>query len=258
MVTPVRFTSGIVQDAVWQPLAHMGQPDPFFYNTWSQDFDMPYPTGAVTSTLGGGGTVALTAGDGGLELFTTNASTPLVTDYVSQQSAVASFALIPATSTVAGKKTFFLCRMNLSDVTNAAFIQGLVAPNTTPFTSIADGIYFSKVTGSTTINLTSVVGSVATTVAIPTAAITLANNAYFDLGFYVTQQGTINVYANNNSVGYIPQSGTGATTPNRGAVAAITPAALTAVVLAPLSGVQSGTATSKTMTMDYLLVARER
>lgn len=253
MASPVRFTSGFTQDAPWQPLGAMGQPDPFFYNNWFQDFDMPYPTGTVTNTLGGGGSIALTAGDGGIELFTTNASTPLVTDYVSQQSAIASFAL------VAGKKTFFLCRMNLSDVVNAAFVQGLVSPNTTPFTSIQDGITFSKGTGGTTITLTSIVGGVTTgSVAIPTAAFTLANNTYFDLGFVVTQQGEIRVFANNNSVGYIPQSGTGATTPNRGAVAAVTPTSLTAVVLAPLSAVNSGTATSKTMSMDYLLVARER
>lgn len=252
---PVRFTSGFTQNAPWQMVAQMGQPDPAFYNTFFNDFDVRYPSTNFTTTATGNGAITAIAGDGGILQWTTNTSTPLATDLVSIQTVVANFSLVPGNGP---HKTFFTTRISLSDVTNAAFITGLMAITATPFTGTPDGIYFSKASGSTTINLIHVFSGVSTSVAIPTAAITLANNTYVDLGFY--SDGKLNIYAfaGNNFEGYLPQSGTGATTQNKGPVASMVVPALTTTLLSATHALQSGTASSKTMNADWVLAARER
>jgi len=256
MPTPVRFTSGFTQDAPWQPLAQSGFPNPFFYHVDADDFNA-FGTGAFTATNTGNGTTALTPVDGGALLFTTNSSTPAGTDVSSIQRAAASFSFVPQTSSVAGKKSFFLTRLQVSDATNAAFNVGLMNTTTTPFAA-TDGLYFNKASGAANnLQLVSMVGSTPTTIAIPTAAYTLANNTNIDLGWYFDGKGNVYAFVNGNMVGYIPQSGTGSTLPNRGPVAAGTPT-LTTAVLNPTLAIQSGTASSKTMTVDFFLAARER
>lgn len=265
MATPVRYSSGFTQDQVWQPLAQIGIPNPFFYHVFQDDFN-EVDTNRYTTTANTNGTAAATAGDGGLALLTTNSSTPLATDIVQLQGKVASFAFVPATSTVAGKKAVFLTRIQLSSASNAGFIVGLTNTQTTPFVSgITDGLYFSKLTGAlNTLNLISMVGSVATTLAIPTSAYTLANATNIDLGFYVDQKGNVFAMVGTNLVGYMPQSGSGATNAvggiQRQPIAAFSgnPLTLTTANLNPTIAINSGTAASSTMTVDFVLAARER
>lgn len=164
MGTPGRSIGGISTDAPFQALADFGLPNPFFYHYWEDDFD-DFKAAAATYvvTANTNGTLANVAGDGGQIIFTTNSSTPLVTDIVSMQLPAASYMVKQ------GLKTFFMTRLGLADITNPAFNAGLIQTTTTPFT-VTDGIYFSKATGSTTLNLKVTSASTTVTTAIPTAA----------------------------------------------------------------------------------------
>lgn len=250
---PVRTPAGSTSDQVWQPLADCGAGNPFFYHSFYDDMDSSLSvTGAWTQTKTSAGTIANVAGDGGLGLFTTNASTPLVTDIASIQLPFANFSL------TAGQKLFFETRFKTSDWTNAAFIFGLIQTTTTPFTP-TDGIYFSKVTGSTSFTINSAVGSVITSATIPAAALIVSNNVNLDFAFYLNRQGDVLAFADEFLVGFIPQSGTGITSPpNAGALARLTAPTLTAVNLNPTMAIQSGTATSKTLTLDFIGAFKER
>ena len=243
---PVRYTSGVSTDFPFGPLANYGLPNPFFYHTWADDFDTLNEL--YTKTVNTNGTVAPTAGPGGLLLFTTNSSTPLITDIASIQLPAAGF------SHTAGKKLFFLTRLQLSSISNAAFRVGLLQTTTTPFTA-TDGIFFDKPTGALTgLALVSVIGSVATTLTIPTSAYTLANATNIDLSFHINRNSEILAYVGSQLVGWVPPS---STTGGHGAVARFAPS-ITTANLNPTLAVQSGTAASSTMTIDFAMAAKER
>ena len=250
---PVRLPAGQTTDWPWQPLADCGNGNPFFYHGVQDDFDSSLTTSIWTQNKTGNGTVAHTAGDGGLALFTTNTSTPAGTDYVDIQLPAASFTFTQP------KKSFFLARLQVSDVVNAAFIAGLVDTQANPFVSPTDGLYFLKASGaSNNLILRSMVGSANTDLAIPTSAYSLVNNTNIDLGWYVDRKGTVHAFVGNQLVGFIPQSGSGTLTPpSRGACAAFTPTLTTANLNVTL-GVLSGTASSKTMTADFVTAQKER
>lgn len=246
---PVRYPSGMTTDQPWQCLANYGFRNPFMYHEWEDDFDgLPSATGVYTATKTNAGTIAATAGDGGLLLFTTDA---LATDTCAIQLPTASFVLN------AGKKCFFLTRIKVSSAANTAFEAGLIQTTTTAFT-VTDGVYFTKATGSASnLILRSTVGSANTDLTIPTAAYTLADNTFIDLGFYIDRNGQINAFVDSQLVGWIPQSGTGTTLPNRGPVGTFSPTLTTATLNLTLA-VKSGTASAKTMTSDFVMVAQER
>lgn len=256
---PVRYPSGVTTDPPFGPLANYGLRNPFFYHEWEDDFDVLNPSYTQTKT-GTGAAIAMTTGQGGNLLFT--AST-VAGDACSIQLPEASFGL------AAGKKSFFLCRLALSDVTNAAFNVGLIQTTTTPFT-VTDGIYFNKASGSATnLQLVSAVGSVATDLVIPAAAYALAAGVTIDLGWYVDRSQNVYAFVGGQLVGWIPQSGTGAVNsagvpilPVVGPVAAIqqsvTPVALTAAALNFTLAVESGNTAGPTMTVDFAMAAQER
>jgi hypothetical protein len=228
----------------------MGVPSPFFYMLWQDDF--MFFNADYTATKTGNGTIAAAAGSGGTALFTTNSSAPAGGDLCSIQLPAAAFAL------TAGKKAFGLFRVKLSSATNAAFRVGMMQTTATPFTA-TDGIFFDKATGSLT-NLQVIITQASTpvTLAIPTSAYTLANNTYLDMGFYLDRLGNVYAFVASQLVGWIPQSGSGASTPSRGAVAQYVGATLPSANLNPTIAVSSGTAASSTMTADFGLIAVER
>lgn len=248
---PSRFPNGVSTDNPFGPLGNLGVPSPVGYHVWEDDFDFLNPQHVGTKT--GNGTIALTAGDGGLLLFTTNSSAPAGTDIASLQGAIASFAR-PAAS--AGKKMHFMTRLQLSSATNAAFITGLIQTTTTPFT-VTDGIYFSKATGAlNNLTLKSTIASVTTTLVIPTGAYTLANNTSIDLGFYVDRSGTIYAFVGANLIGVIPSNRPSGQV--AGPVGSIVGASITTANLNVTAAIQSGTAASSTMTVDFLTASKER
>ena len=250
--TPVRYSSGVSTDTPYGPLARHRLPNPFFSHQDADDFDWSLgAAGLWTATKTGNGTIAHTAGDGGLALFTTNSSTPAAVDICSLQRPAAGAKL------TAGNRTFYLARLQVADATNAGFIAGLIQTTTTPFT-VTDGVYFLKASGATTLILRSTVGSANTDLAIP-SALYPANATNIDLGFEVTRMGDVLAFVGSQLVGYIPQSGTGTQTPPQaGAVARLTAPTLTTAVLNHTLAIRSGTTASTTMTVDFSMVADER
>ena len=274
MVTPSRFTSGLSLDAPWQPLGRIGEPSPMFYHRKFDDFDQ-YDTNQWTTVTTSTGTVAVTPGDGGLVLATTAATNADVEGF---HAPVAGFTFSPPNgTTVAGKKLVFLARLSLSSILSG-FTAGMMNLTATPFAP-TDGVYIQKLENVAAINLISMVGSVPTSIAIPSAAYSafFANGATFDVGFLYdpsngqgsTPQGAPNLYGfiGQNLVGYQPQSGSGALNaagnPPRQPVVSFFQVnganpTLTTANLTPTVAVQAPSAAAVTMTVDFVYASKER
>ena len=254
MPTPSRFPNGISNAAPWQLFGGMGVENPFFYHQFYDDFDtVPSTSIGWTGTATSGGT------NGGSAVLTT-AATSLSTAEL--QRTQVSF------QPVAGKKLYFVARITLSDVVNAAFVAGLMPVTATPFTNPANGIWISKASSSSTFNLNVANAGVVTTTAFPAGATTLANGVSFDVGFEVTGNSAGSVGPNirgaigPNLVGYVPQSGNNsANSTNRAPNILSTAPLLTtlqATVLAPVIAVQTGNSSILTLTSDFIGAFEER
>jgi hypothetical protein len=258
---PVRNPSGATTDQPFGPFADCGNGNPAFYHQFFDDFDESFGAAGTTNlwvvTPTPGTSVVHTPGDGGIAVFTTGTGA----------GSIAQIQLPSASyTTVAGQKHFFECRIQLTNINTSAWVAGLTTTNTNPFSGfITDGIYFSKAANQTGINLIVMHGSVVSaTVAIPTAAIAqYVNGAYFDLAWYLNRKGEILIFASSQLVGFIPQSGTGSTSPptnNTGACARVTPApTLPTVPVNVTLALSNGTQTAPTtMYADFICVSKER
>jgi len=259
--TPARFFSGIQTDQKWGPLAQMGMVNPFFYNLIYDDFDGLIASDELWTIYSkSSGSIANVAGDGGQIIFTSAATSA---DVESIQSTVGNISL-PVTSNP--KKVFFLTRLKMSDITNSTAIAGLIDVTATPNLTITDGIYFLVTAAGITAYIDS--GSAhQATVAIPASVISLflANATFIDLGFYVNRQGDVEFFVGYPLVGYLLASAwTSATQPPPAGPAAAYRASVSgqltfsATLLAPTLVLSAGAAAAKTMTVDFLLAAKER
>lgn len=242
---PVRYPSGVSGDFPFGPLANFSRIHPFRYNHWVDDFDtFGSATFFYTKTVTNTGTVDHAAGNGGLVLFTTAA---LAADLCSLQLPVASFAFTK------GKRAMFMTRLQVSSAANAAFLAGLIQTTTTPFT-VTDGVYFSKATGAANnLSLNTASGSTIVANAVPTAAYTLADATNIDLAWTIDRNGDVMAFIGSDLVGWQSQN-----TATLGPVFRITAPTLPTANLNVTLAVQSGTATAKTMTVDFVLAAQER
>lgn len=261
MPTPSRFPQGITNAAAWQFFSAMGTPNPFFYHSYSDDFDLLLAnTGWVTTETTG--TATQVAGNGGIVTLATAAT---VATFVSIQRPVATF------TPIAGKKTFFAARLNLLDVTNSVIVAGLMPITATPFTASANAIWISKTAGSLQFVLNVANAGVTTSTNIPLTAFTPVNGASFDIGIAVTAGTTPNIPFSGpqiiasigpNLVGFVPQSGTGQVgSTNRAPNINGTPALITTLQttpLAPVVGVLSGTGAIETLNLDFVGAFQER
>lgn len=215
-------------------MADAGIPD----KTWafsSLDDFAKYAAGDWTITKVGTGTVAETAYDGGAILLT---NTTGGTDSICMQHPVGQHKL------VAGREHFFKFRGKLSDATNTKFQCGLINIDTTPLAT-ADGLYFYKDSAQTGFVLTSMIGSAATSVALPASCVA-ANNTEFELGFHVTASGNVYAYFNPSTGPNEPAS-----TVATGPVAKLTAPGLTQVLLSNSFSITNANAAANTLTVDY-------
>lgn len=221
---PELHPSGVGTDPPWGPLAQCGNGNPSFYHQFFDDFDQLLGVaGPYTTTSSGAGTVAHTAGDGGLALFTTGA---VAGNFESIQLPAASF-LLPGTgnnppiTSSSVKKVFYLTRLSLANATTSGLIAGLCATSATPFTagvtSVLDGLYFYKAPGSTLLQFINVMsaanspnGSQTTYNLVFATPFNFANATSVDLAFYIDKYQNVRVWAATQLFGYIPQSGSGA------------------------------------------------
>jgi len=227
MPAPTRFTNGVTTVPKTNVLGYFGLPDPTEFHTYFEDFDT-YTAGdwTVTETQAGA-TQALTDGDGGQLLLTNSAAD---NDLVSLQKVGESFKF------EAGKKLWFKARFKVSDATQSDFVVGLVITDTTPL-DVTDGVFFMKDDGDTNLDFHVEKNNTATSA----TAIATVGTSFFTVGFYYNGVDKVHYFVDGVEKGY---------------------SAVTNLVddeeLAVTVAIQNGEAAAKTMTVDYIFVAKER
>ena len=228
MFMTTRFPNGVTNVGEQSLFAAMGQLAATKFHTYFEDFD--YYTAAdwtVTETQAGA-TQALADGDGGLLLLTNTAADD---DLVALQKVGESFRF------EAGKKLFFEARFRVSDATQSDVVMGLQITDTTPL-DVTDGVFFIKADGSTSVSLLVEKNNTATTTA---SVATLANNTFVSLGFYYDGVSQVQYFVNGVSAG-----------------ASVTTNLPDDEDMTISFALQNGEAVAKTMTVDYIFVAKER
>jgi hypothetical protein len=227
------FLGGVTQDAESANLASLPFPDPTACHTWFDDFD-DYVAGQWTITETGSGTRAVGDLDGGV-LVITNAASDNDHNYL-QWSGDTSGATRETWTFTAGKKSWFKARLKISDATESDMFMGLYVTDTDPVGALSDGVYFNKADGSAVCNLVVANSSTATT----TAAATLVSDTYVTLGFAYDGIDKIEIFVNDNRVA-------NSVTTN-----------LPTTELALSFAIQNGSIGAKSMSIDYILVSKER
>jgi hypothetical protein len=141
---------------------------------------------------------------------------------------------------VSGQKFWYLCRIQPAAVSGTkSFLFGLQTGTSATST---DGIWFTKPASSTSVNLVSRVGSTSTT--LVTGVTTATAGGWIDVGFYYDGTDLL-VYSGDAVVARVsaPTIGASATT-------------LTNALLTPVFQ-DTPTATTDTLTIDYVLAAQE-
>lgn len=238
-----RMPNGLTNASPGQTFGAAGIPDPAFAQLYHNDFNT-YVSADWTATVVGTGTQAMTDADGGAILIS---NTSGATDATYMKLANASFKIS------SGKALFFKFAGTLSDISNDTAYFGLVNKAATTAASITDGIFITKATSSTgALTLNVRVASAAVTVALPSSAVLVAGTA-FELGIVIDYLGNVGVYFN-------PTTGhnTAGTPIGRGPVAALYAPTLPTALLTPAFGLLNASAATRTLSVDYITVARER
>ena len=227
-MTTTRFPNGITNVGEQSLFAELGQPAATIFHTYFEDFDY-YAAGDWTVTeTDAGATQALTDGDGGLLLITNTAAD---NDLVSLQKKGESFRF------ESGKALFFEARFKVSDATQSDVVIGLQITDTTPL-DVSDGVFFIKADGAATVNFLVEKNNTATTAS---SIATMANDTYIRLGFYYDGSSAVQYFVNGTYTG-----------------SSVTTNLPDDEDMTVTIAIQNGEAAAKTMTVDYVYVAKER
>ena len=227
-MTTTRFPNGITNVGEQSLFAELGQPAATNFHTYFEDFDY-YTAGDWTVTeTDAGATQALTDGDGGLLLITNTAAD---NDLVSLQKKGESFRF------ESGKALFFEARFKVSDATQSDVVIGLQITDTTPL-DVSDGVFFIKPDGAATVNFLVEKNNTATTAS---SIATMANDTYIRLGFYYDGASAVQYFVNGTYTG-----------------SSVTTNLPDDEDMTITIAIQNGEAAAKTMTVDYVYVAKER
>jgi hypothetical protein len=226
------FPNGVTNNTQQNVLGLMAQLDPTTYHTYFDDFDEYHATNWTVTETDAGATQALTDADGGVLLITNTAAD---NDLVALQKKGESFAF------EADKPTFFKARLKVSNATQSDFVIGLQITDTTPL-AVSDGVYFIKADDATTVDFKVVASSTATTAS---AIATLADDTYYTFAFYYDGASYVNYYL-----------GTDTLSPTYLGRSAVTNLPTTELTVS--FALQNGSAAARTMSVDYIFVAKER
>lgn len=227
-MTTTRFPNGVTNVGEQSLFAELGQPAATNFHTYFEDFDY-YTAGDWTVTeTDAGATQALTDGDGGLLLITNTAAD---NDLVSLQKKGESFRF------ATGKALFFEARFKVSDATQSDVVIGLQITDTTPL-DVTDGVFFIKADGAATVNFLVEKNNTATTAS---AIATMADDTYIRLGFYYDGSSAVQYFVNGTYTG-----------------SSVTTNLPDDEDMTVTIAIQNGEAAAKTMTVDYIYVAKER
>jgi len=227
------FPNGLTNNTAQNILGQMVQLDPTRMHTFFNDFDEYHAVNWTVTETQAGATQALTDVDGGVLLLTNSAAD---NDLIALQKVGESFKF------EAGKKLFFKARFAVSDATQSDFVIGLQITDTTPL-AVTDGVYFRKDDGDANLDFVVIKDSTASTA---TAITTVLAATYITVGFYYNGVDEVVYAASTNS---------------------LNPTVLGKLATTNLPddeeltvsfAIQNGEAVAKTMSVDYILVAKER
>lgn len=255
MGLPHRNESGFSSSRHGDPLYGFGFLDPFKFCTWFTDFLRSEGLGATTAndwtvTKAGTGAPALADADGGV-IAITNSAADNDNFFVQKVG--------EAWKWEAAKKLVIMGRFKVSDATLSQLVFGLQITDTTPL-DVTDGIFFIKAKSSTTLVARVEKNDVGQTL----NAVTMADDTYVDVAIVyrgqprssqgptgVTSLYDFEVYAKSADVhGDVVWQQVGTIT--------CTTEAPDDEVLTLSFGVQNGEGVAKVMSLDYILVAKER
>ena len=227
-MTTTRFPNGVTnvgEDSLFAQLAQLAATN---FHTYFEDFDYYTAANWTVTETDAGATQALADGDGGLLLITNTAAD---NDLVSLQKVGESFRF------AAGKKLFFEARFKVSDATQSDVVIGLQITDTTPL-DVTDGVFFIKADGAATVNFLVGKNNTATTAS---SVATMANDTFIRLGFYYDGVSAVQYFVNGANAG-----------------SSVTTNLPDDEDLTVTFAIQNGEAVAKTMTVDYIYVAKER
>ena len=227
-MTTTRFPNGVTNVGEQSLFAELGQPAATLYHTYFEDFDYYAAADWTVTETDAGATQALADGDGGLLLITNTAAD---NDLVSLQKKGESFRF------ASGKPLFFEARFKVSDATQSDVVIGLQITDTTPL-DVTDGVFFIKADGAATVDFRVEKNNTATTAS---AMATMANDTYIRLGFYYDGVSAVQYFVNGSIAG-----------------SSVTTNLPDDEDMTITIAIQNGEAVAKTMTVDYVYVAKER
>lgn len=231
MAAPARFPGGVTNALQNGPLGMYGAMDPTKYHIYWNDFDT-FAVGdwTITTTEAGTGaaTEAIADEDGGV-LLITNDDADNDADFF--QKVGESFLF------VAGKQLWFKARFKVSNATQSDVIMGLQITDTTPL-AVTDGVYFIKADDAATMDFVVVKNSTATTAS---AIATLANATYLTVAFHYDGVSAIKYFVDDVHLG-----------------TSVTTNLVDDEEMTISFGIQNGSAAARTMSVDYVLCAKER
>lgn len=232
-MAPTRFTSGITNVTPTNPLAQLGMLDPTKYHVYFNDFDV-YTAGDWTVTVldGGGDTgqvIAVADADGGILTVTTNDADNDNVFFESQGE---------AWKMESGKKMWMKFRFKIEDADDSDVIFGLHTTDTNPLsTAPTQRAYFVLAEGAATVTFN--IDDNSTDASSGTVA-TLSDDTYVTLAMYYDGKTTVELFANDVKT------------------ATMTGVSIPSTELALGFGVATGAAATRTLSVDYVLVIKER
>lgn len=226
-----RFPNGVTTASKTSTLGEFVALDPTDAHIYFEDFD--YFTAAdwtITTVEAGAGNAseALTDADGGV-LLITNDDADNDSDFFNKVGESILFET--------GKKVWFKSRFKVSDATQSDFVMGLQITDTSPL-DVTDGVFFQKDDGDASLDFHVEKDNTATS---ESAIATVADDTYLTCGYYYNGVDNIAVYVNDSWVADVATTNL----PDD-------------EVLTVSFGIQNGEAAAKTMSVDYILAAKER
>lgn len=223
-----RFPAGVTNVPVSDIFNSLRMLDPTIYNSMFDDFHV---FTAAQWSVGGVGTPtrAVQAGLAGLVRLGTTAA---LNDNSWLQTANPTFQII------AGKELFFSARVQADSASLATTGIGLqIAVASNNFLTPANGIFFRKAAGGSTLEFVSRASSVETTSG---AIATLVDATAYQLEFYY--DGGTDLWGGINGA----------------PLTRLSPAALPSVLMGLTIGVQAGSAVARNLDIDQVFIAQER
>lgn len=223
-----RFNNGVNNRDVGHIFGgSMKQMDPTRFHTYFEDFDYFVAANWVFTDVGAA-TQALANVDGGVLLITNAAAD----DNSSFGQKVGESFLFET-----GKQLFFGAKFQVSDALQSDVVMGLQITDTTPL-DVTDGVFFIKADGAATVNFVVEKDGTATT---ESAVATLVDDTNIELQFFYDGIDALWVGINGTPVARVAATNL----PDD-------------EVLTISFGIQNGEAVAKTMSVDYVFVAKER